>query len=89
MPFPSDDFRDIASSVSAIGMIDRNILMGHGGCGFRMIQNALYNEDERTPVLQFHAGLSGKEVRISDLERVGEKILKKAHGESVSLVEWV
>jgi pyruvate/2-oxoacid:ferredoxin oxidoreductase alpha subunit len=89
MPFPSDDFRDIASRVSAIGMIDRNILMGHGGCGFRMIQNALYNEDERTPVLQFHAGLSGKEVRISDLERVGEKILKKAHGESVSLVEWV
>jgi len=89
MPFAADDIRDIASRVDCIGMVDRNILMGHGGCGYRMIQNSLYNEDVRTPVLQFHAGLSGKEVRIDDLVRVGEKILKKAHGESVSQVEWV
>ncbi len=89
MPFPSEDFREIASRFGAIGMVDRNILMGHGGCAYRMIQNSLYNEDVRTPVLQFHAGLSGKEVRIDDLVRVGEKILKKAHGESVSQVEWV
>jgi pyruvate/2-oxoacid:ferredoxin oxidoreductase alpha subunit len=89
MPFASEDFVDIASRVDCIGMVDRNILMGHGGCAYRMIQNSLYNEDERTPILQFHAGLSGKEVRIDDLVRVGEKILKKAHGESVSQVEWV
>ena len=89
MPFATDDFKDIASRVGCIGMVDRNILMGHGGCGYRMIQNSLYNEDERTPILQFHAGLSGKEVRIDDLVRVGEKTLKKARGESVSQVEWV
>lgn len=89
MPFAIDDFKDIASRVGCIGMVDRNILMGHGGCGYRMIQNSLYNEDERTPILQFHAGLSGKEVRIDDLVRVGEKTLKKARGESVSQVEWV
>ena len=89
MPFAIDDFKEIASRVGCIGMVDRNILMGHGGCGYRMIQNSLYNEDERTPILQFHAGLSGKEVRIDDLVRVGEKTLKKARGESVSQVEWV
>jgi pyruvate/2-oxoacid:ferredoxin oxidoreductase alpha subunit len=89
MPFAVDDFKDIASRVGAIGMVDRNILMGHGGGGYRMIRNSLYDEDERTPVLQFHAGLAGKEVRIDDLVRVGEKILKKARGESVSQVEWV
>jgi pyruvate ferredoxin oxidoreductase alpha subunit len=89
MPFAVDDFKDIASRVGAIGMVDRNILMGHGGAGYRMIRNTLYDEDERTPVLQFHAGLAGKEVKIDDLVRVGEKILKKARGESVSQVEWV
>ena len=45
--------------------------------------------DERPKVLQFHAGLAGKEVRVGDLERVGEKILKAARGEKVSQVEWV
>ena len=89
MPFAVEDFKDIASRVGAIGMVDRNILMGHGGAGYRMIRNTLYDEDERTPVLQFHAGLAGKEVKIDDLVRVGEKILKKARGESVSQVEWV
>ena len=90
LPFPEDDFRRIGERVNALGMIDRNVCLGHGGAGFRMIRHSLYDLDDRPDVLQFYAGLGGKEVRISDIVKVGEKTLKAARGEKVTpLVEWV
>ena len=90
LPFPIEDFQRIGESVNALGMIDRNVCLGHGGAGFRLIRDSLYDLEDRPRVLQFHAGLGGKEVRVSDVVRVGEKTLKAARGEKVSsLVEWV
>jgi hypothetical protein len=41
-------------------------------------------------VLEFYAGLGGKEVRVSNVVEVGEKTLKAAEGGRVaSHVEWV
>lgn len=88
-PFPTEDFQEYGKKFGAIGMIDRNVLPGHGGAAFTQIRNALYDIEDRPKVLQFHAGLSGKEVRVAHLVKVGEKILKAAKGEKVSLVEWV
>ena len=90
LPFPIEDFQEYGKKFGAIGMIDRNICLGHGGAGFRLIRNALYELDERPAVLQFHAGLGGKEVMVKDIVKVGEKILSAAKGEKVApLVEWV
>jgi len=89
VPFPVEDFQEYGKQFKAIGMIDRNICLGHGGAGYRLIKDTLYDADDRPEVLQFHAGLSGKEVRVTDMVRVGEKVLKAAQGEKVSLVEWV
>ena len=90
LPFPIEDFQKIGASVNALGMIDRNVCLGHGGAGFRLIRDSLYDLEDRPSVLQFHAGLGGKEVRVSDVVRVGEKTLKAARGEKVSsLVEWI
>lgn len=88
-PFAVDDFKEYGKKFKAIGMIDRNVCLGHGGAGYRLIRNTLYDMDERPKVLQFHAGLAGKEVRVGDIYRVGEKILKAARGEKVPQVEWV
>jgi len=90
VPFPEEDFQRIGEAVGALGMIDRNVCLGHGGAGFRMIRHSLYDLDDRPAVLQFHAGLGGKEVRVSDIVKIGEKTLKAARGEKVApLVEWV
>lgn len=90
LPFPSEDFQRIGKNYPAIGMIDRNICVGWGGMVFSGIRNALYDIDERPKVLGFHAGMSGQEVRVDMLTRVGEKTLKVARGGTVeSLVEWV
>jgi len=90
LPFPEEDFRRIGESVDAIGMIDRNVCLGHGGAGYRMIRHAIYDIDNRPKVLQFHAGLGGKEVRIRDLVKAGEKTLRATRGEKVKpQVEWL
>jgi pyruvate ferredoxin oxidoreductase alpha subunit len=90
IPFPVEDFKEYGNEYSAIGMVDRNICLGLGGASFRLVRDSLYDLDERPTVLQFHAGLGGKEVRVGDMVKVGEKTLKAAKGEKVApIVDWV
>jgi pyruvate/2-oxoacid:ferredoxin oxidoreductase alpha subunit len=90
LPFPVEDFKDIGGRVDAIGMIDRNVCLGHGGAGYTQIRNAIYDLENRPSVLEFYAGLGGKEVRVNNVYKVGEKILKVAkEGKTTSHTEWV
>ncbi len=90
VPFPTAEIQELAKKVGAIGMIDRNILLGHGGAAYTRIRNAIYDLDDRPSVLEFYAGLGGKEVRVDDIYKVGEKTLKAAKAGKVSTSEvWV
>lgn len=90
IPFPDEDFKRISKNVGAIGVIDRSVCPGKGGPSFNLLRSTIYDMEERPEVLQFHAGLGGKEVRVNHLYKVGEKTLKAAKGEKVEpLVEWV
>jgi len=89
VPFPAEDFQKIAKNVHAVGMIDRNCCLGMGGAGFQYIRDALYDMPERPKVLDFFAGMSGAEVRVSDIMKMADKTLKAARGEKIdSLIEW-
>ena len=90
VPFPTAEIQELAKKVGAIGMIDRNVLLGHGGAAYTRIRNAIYDLDDRPSVLEFYAGLGGKEVRVDDIYKVGEKTLKAAKAGKVSTSEvWV
>jgi len=90
IPFPEEEFLRIGKEVHAIGMIDRNLCLGLGGVGFGLIRSLLFDSEDSSKVIGFHAGLGGKEVRVNDIIKVAEKTLKVARGEKVdSLVEWV
>jgi pyruvate ferredoxin oxidoreductase alpha subunit len=89
LPYPEEDFKNVGSTVKAMAMIDRNVCLGLGGAGFRMLRHALYDLDDRPRVLEFFSGLGGKEVKVDDIIKMGEKTLKAAKGERVSpVVEW-
>ncbi len=90
MPFPSEDFQKIAENVGAIGVIDRSVCPGKGGPSFNMLRSSIFDVENRPKTLQFHAGVGGKEVRVEDIVRIGEKTLKAAEGGKVEpIVEWV
>jgi len=89
-PFPEEEFQRIAGYAKAMGVIDRNVSTGTmGGITFTEIRHSLYDLDERPALINFHAGMRGKEVRVEDLKRMAEKTLKAAKGEKISpMVEW-
>jgi pyruvate ferredoxin oxidoreductase alpha subunit len=90
IPFPETDCKKWAMKLGAIGVIDRSICPGKGGPVFGKLRSILYDLGDRPKLLQFHAGLGGKEVRVQDIYNIGEKILKVAKGEALeNLVEWV
>jgi len=90
LPFPKEDWVAIGEKVGAIGMIDRNVCLGHGGAAYTQIRNAIYDLEDRPSVLEFHAGMGGKEVRVDHLYKVGEKTLKAAKSGKVATdVVWV
>ena len=89
-PFPAEEFRRIGPQVRAMGVVDRNISCGTGGIVFGNVRDSMYDLEERPRTLQFHAGLRGKEVKVTDIEMIAEKTLRAARGEEVApLVEWV
>jgi pyruvate ferredoxin oxidoreductase alpha subunit len=90
VPFPTEDIQELAKKVGAIGMIDRNVCLGHGGAAYTQIRNAIYDLEDRPSVLEFIAGMGGKEVRVDDIYKVGTKTLKAAKAGKVSTSEvWV
>jgi pyruvate ferredoxin oxidoreductase alpha subunit len=90
IPFPNTDFKEIAENVGAFGVVDRSICPGKGGPVYNKLRSTLYDVENRPNVLQYHAGLGGKEVTVDNLYKVGEKTLESA-GKKLpdTSVEWV
>ncbi len=84
-PFPDEEFKDIGKRVKAIGVIDRNISLGEGGIVYGSVRSAIYDQEEKPKVLGYYAGLAGREVRVSDIEKAAERTLKVARGEKIGL----
>jgi len=89
IPFPENDFKEIAKRVDAFAVVDRSICPGKGGPVFGKLRDTLYEEEDKPKILQFHAGLGGKEVRVHDFEMIGDKLLSAAKGGKVDKVTWV
>jgi pyruvate ferredoxin oxidoreductase alpha subunit len=91
-PFPTEEIRDIARHVGAIGFVDRNFSHGSAGGGIGCIETAkaLYNHKHRPPLLGFIAGIGGRDVTPANLEYMAEKVLKAAKTGTVEQeAEWV
>jgi len=87
-PFPIEELRGIASRVKALGVYDRSISFGSGGPTFIEVRSALYGYD--LPVVNFLAGLGGRDVVKSDVRKMFEKTLKAAEdGKVEKEIVWI
>ncbi|MFH2112203.1 MAG: thiamine pyrophosphate-dependent enzyme [Candidatus Bathyarchaeota archaeon] len=78
-PFPTEEFRELAGQVEAIGVVDRMIQHGTGGgMIFNDLRAAVCNLKEKALVINFITGLGGEDVPIDDLYMMGEKTVKVA-----------
>jgi pyruvate ferredoxin oxidoreductase alpha subunit len=89
IPFPENDLTKWAKKLGGIAVVDRSICPGKGGPVFSKVRDTLYDLEDNPKILQFHAGLGGKEVRVHDFEAIGDKILSYAKGGKADKVTWV
>jgi len=89
IPFPVNDFKEWAKKLDGFAVVDRSICPGKGGPAYSKLRDVLYDMEERPKILQFHAGLGGKEVRTHDFEMIGDKILNYTKGGKEDQVTWV
>ena len=92
-PFPTEDIRQIGREVEGIGVLDVNFSHG-SACGVGIcnleVARALYDLEERPHLLDFIAGLGGRDVTISQIKYMAEKILGACDTGVVERpVEWV
>ncbi len=89
-PFPEEEICRIARNVKAISVIDRNLSAGKGGASASEIKAALYTADKRPPVLEFIAGLGGRDVTVQDQKDALKKAFEVIEtGETIKEIGWI
>ncbi len=87
-PYPTDELRAIADRVKAVGIYDRSIAFNNGGPSFIEAKSALYGYT--IPIVNFLAGIGGRDVFYSDVKLMFETLLEAASkGEAEKDVIWM
>ncbi len=91
-PFPTEELREISKKYHAIGVVDRNTSFGSAGGGVvvQEVARALYTQDDRPLLLDFHVGLGGSDVTMNQIRYIADKTLEALEkGKVEKEVEWV
>ena len=90
-PFPADELALLLGKAKAVAVVDRDIVYGVGGALWREVIAALAARRVGTPVQGYVAGLGGRDVNASHLERVGQEALSVGQGKATVNPEarWV
>jgi pyruvate ferredoxin oxidoreductase alpha subunit len=79
-PFPTEELQEILTKCKAVCVVDRDYSYGapsFGGVLFTELRSALYPLEKRPQMLNFIAGLGGREVHVNDVNDMVE-ITQKA-----------
>jgi pyruvate/2-oxoacid:ferredoxin oxidoreductase alpha subunit len=74
-PFPIEEIRELAKKTKALGVYDRSISFGIGGPAFIEVRHSLYGHSD-IPVMNFLAGLGGRDVTIEDIKLMYDNLLE-------------
>jgi pyruvate ferredoxin oxidoreductase alpha subunit len=80
-PFPTEEIRAALNGVKAVAVLDRSESFGaQGGPLYLEVRSALYDAEERIPVVDYIYGLGGSDVRLELIERVYDDLSDIASG---------
>ncbi|MBI2183532.1 MAG: pyruvate ferredoxin oxidoreductase [Thaumarchaeota archaeon] len=91
-PFPTEELRSCLSRFKGIGVVDRDLSYGSpdlGGVVFNEVRSCLYPLEEHPRVVNFIAGLGGREISIDDAVMMYEQSLRATKEPSDARVTWV
>jgi len=91
-PFPTEEVRRALCKAKAVGFVDRNFSLGSakGGIGCTEMARALYGMESRPYLLNFIAGLGGRDVTVQQFEYMTNKMFEAcSKGRVEREVEWI
>ncbi|MFN3699559.1 MAG: transketolase C-terminal domain-containing protein, partial [Dictyoglomus sp.] len=89
-PFPVKRLTKIASKIKAIGVFDRNMSPGLGGMIATEVKFSLYDLDKHPIIQSYIGGLGGKDVKISDFEKIFVELDGMVKGKDLpTKVRWI
>jgi pyruvate ferredoxin oxidoreductase alpha subunit len=69
-PFPAHDIAQVLSGVRAVGVLEKDVSFGHAGAVFTEVASALAGAENRPVLLNFVAGLGGRDISRADVEQL-------------------
>ena len=88
-PFPRRFFETLPSRVKAVGVIDRDLSFGYEGAVGSEVKAAMQASEAYVPVINFVAGIAGRDIPRPTIRGMYGKLLKTAAGEPAEPVEMV
>ena len=88
-PFPGEYFKDLGPRVKAIGVIDRDISFGYEGAVASDIKSALASAGACPKVINFIAGIAGRDITKEDIEDMYDKLFRFARGEDEKELQFI
>ncbi len=88
-PFPIEEIRALAKKTKALGVYDRSISFGIGGPAFIEARHVLYGHSD-IPVMNFLAGIGGRDVMVDDVRTMFDSLLKAAETKKLKKeIMWI
>jgi pyruvate/2-oxoacid:ferredoxin oxidoreductase alpha subunit len=91
-PFPADEVIQRLSGFKGLGIIDRDYSFGspnHGGVLFTEFRAAFYDSPKRPAMINFIAGLGGREVTAENGDEMFNLLQQAAAGTGKTNVHWI
>jgi len=79
-PFPTEYFKELRTRVKAVGIIDRNLSFGYEGAVGSEVKAAMYAPGKCPGIIDFIAGIAGRDIRKEDIELMYNKLLNLSRG---------
>ena len=88
-PFPEKEVMELAKDIKAIGVIDKDISFGFEGTVFTNVNSSLAKLGQTPLMLNFVAGMGGRDVSKQDVKQMFIDLLEGAAGKEKKRVQFI
>jgi len=88
-PFPREYFKGLSRRVKAMGVIDRDISFGYEGAVASDIKSALAGAGAVPKVINFIAGIAGRDITKENIEGMYDKLFNFARGKDEKEMQFI
>ena len=88
-PFPAEYFKKLSARVKAIGIIDRDLSFGYEGAVASDIKAALLSSGVCPKVINYIAGIAGRDITKEHLEGMYQKLFNRIKGQEEPELQFI